>query len=619
MRLNWIYAFSLMWACPAPCKTIINRPTPVLREKVATIESDIKAVTDLNPIISCVRSIAIKHFDTTERVSLLIPNFLDGPGISTAFFTGLVEELGVYSVSENFTEVYVKAHSAVLLVRNSTDLALINNLRSLCSPRCKYAVCLLTDYRDKASFLAEAEAVVESLRKSWIVNAVIVASVGGKFVIAGSYSFEADTDQVPKKPEILGSCSALTAKSDNKIFHKLMMNNTRVNVTVFHCPPYAMLAEDKEGDKRIRGFEGELFEVVAKSLDIKLNRLNISTEINDSLHEELIGILSDPGESDVVFCGLYLEKEDRVEYSIPYEVEKVVWLVPSTHSLTLVGLVTPLHTRVWFAVLGLLGFAGLMKLLVFRKMEFLGLLALILGVSLPRQPSTLSNRIYFLSWVIFGYVITQSYLASLAGQLLNTNYETIKTMQELENSGIPLGGTARHKDLFKDDNQSVIRKIYKRYKTLSTEEYDVLMDNMNAGGNNSMALVVELTLSHSLRQSEPYKPHTLQEALAIYPVALATWKGLPYLDQINKKISSLNEAGLVSHWSAQFANSTPASMIEVEISQGLDMLHLSPSFLLLLLGHGMGLVVFLMEIGFFAKKMNTFSRKKNRRVVKNLK
>lgn len=562
---------------------------------------------DLTRMISCLKRITGSWLIGKERVPFMVPSFVDYPELSKYLFSELEDEVVVYSVTENFLNDsnYRSSQNAVIIIKNSTEIELVGDLTQLCAPRCRYVVCILKMNENEESLLAEVENVVKTAWKSWIIKTVVVASLGGKFVVAGTRGFEPDEFSVPMRAEILWECDA----PNERLFNELSVNHSWINVTAFDCPPYALFNSETG---TYEGVEGYIFEAITTSLGIYLNRLNISSydylNMSDR-YETLIEVLEVKEESDVAFCGLYWEGLSKIEYSIAYEMERVVWLVPSRPTLTLLGLITPLHKFVWFAILGLLVFIWFVKVLFFKKISFLGVMALILGVALPRQPRTLSNRIQFASLVFFGYVVTQSYLASMAGQLMNTNYQTIRTMAELESSGIKFGGTARHRDLFKIDDDEISQRIYDKYQTLTTTEYDETFAAMKAGNNRSMALVAEMKLSRYERKPGPYEPHILKEILARYPVALAVWKGFPYLDRINSKVSRLIESGLVTHWSAAYVNSS-SSKVEIATSGVLKILHLSPSFLLLLLGHGLGFLVFFIEIGLYAKRTNRFGRKR---------
>lgn len=595
MSSTWVNVFLCVLAGFSPCRAIVQPPMILWRNDMEAIQRS-ERIEGLKPMVSCLQDIAQRWLSYSIGVSLLVPDFVEKPGLSKLFFTGLEEaNVTIFTFSENFNEFKGFALGAVILIRDSSDFHLLTNLDDLCSSNCSFVVCLLNFHKDKASLLAEANDAVNAMWGMGIIKVVIIGSTEGKFFVVGTYSFQPDVDSVPEKPDILAECNELSTNKSTRIFHKLLMNNCRINVTSFDCPPYVHLVE-KEGGLVFTGIEGDMFEAIASSLNITLNRMNTSAEGNLSIYDTIYHTLnrSSVSSSDVIFCELYFGEMENVEYSFSYEVQKVVWLVPPNPLVSLSGLVTPLQPVVWFAIIGLLLFTGIMKVLLFRKLSFLSVLGLILGVGLPRQPNTLSKRIQFLSWAFFGYVITQSYLASLAGQLTNTNVQTIETIEQLDNSGLPLGGVERYKELFKDDDTYV--NIYDKYQTLTEEEYEQVLEDVESGKNTTMALVKEMKVSTVSHYPSPYDPHVLDETLAVYPVSLAAWERLPYMDQIDRKVHQLVENGLIKHWSRMYVN-TSSSTNDVKVSNVLDIFHLSPSFLLLLIGHALSIITLFIEIG----------------------
>lgn len=75
-----------------------------------------------------------------------------------------------------------------------------------------------------------------------------------------------------------------------------------------------------------------------------------------------------------------------------------------------------------------------------RSISPLQQVSLILEISVPIQPRRTPQRIYFLSMVLFGFVISQSYLVHLTKIFSASSRHHIKTPEELEKSGIPIYG-----------------------------------------------------------------------------------------------------------------------------------------------------------------------------------
>ena len=286
----------------------------------------------------------------------------------------------------------------------------------------------------------------------------------------------------------------------------------------------------------------------------------------------------------------------------------MVWLIPVVPNVSLRGLIAPFQNSVWYAVGVVLILTILIKILILRDITFLDVFALVIGTSPSAQPIKLSSRIQFVSWAFFGYVLSQSYLASLAGVLVEAANQQIETMEELIFAGIQFGGTKQHRELFAvtdaDDDDfyddisdsDVIQAIYNNFVVLQHAEYVQHLGDLINGRNKDMALVAMLNVSSTERRFDKTKVQPLKEPLGIYPLAFAVSKGLPYLDQINKKIMTLDEGGFVQFWERSYIG-LDAYLSGDDASSDIIGLHqLVPGFLLLIIGLLAGIVAFFSEI-----------------------
>lgn len=301
------------------------------------------------------------------------------------------------------------------------------------------------------------------------------------------------------------------------------------------------------------------------------------------------------------------------------QVSRYVWLIPVVPNASLQGLIAPFHNSVWYAVASVLISTIIIKTLILRDITFLEVFAIIIGTSVEQQPEKLSSRIQFLSWVFFGYILSQSYLASLAGVLVEEANQQIKTMEELVSAGIQFGGTRELKELFatsdqRDDSSTddlsdteVIQKIYNNFLILQQDEYHQNLQDLITGKNKKMALVTVLNFS-SAENFDKRKVQQLKEPLGIFPLAFAVWKGLPYLDQINRKIMALTEGGFVEFWERRYIFIDDNNLDDDDTLDVLGLTQLVPGFFLILMGLLAGTLVLLAEIA-----LDTFGK---RRVVR---
>lgn len=252
----------------------------------------------------------------------------------------------------------------------------------------------------------------------------------------------------------------------------------------------------------------------------------------------------------------------------------------------------------------------ILKSLFLKDISYLDVFALIIGTSTSEQPVKLSSRIQYLSWAIFGYILSQSYLASLAGTLADEANEQIETMEELVVEGIQYGGTRRFRELFasfnSDDdidtddlsNNDIIRTIYNNYVILKQENYLRHLNDLISGKNKEMALVALLNFSSSDDNFDKTKVQQLKEPLGNYPLGFAVWRGLPYLDELEQKIMTMTECGFVKFWERRYVIDDDDDGDNDDLSSILGIAQLAPSFLLLVIGFVIAIVALVIEIMF---------------------
>lgn len=296
---------------------------------------------------------------------------------------------------------------------------------------------------------------------------------------------------------------------------------------------------------------------------------------------------------------------------------KIVWLIPVEPNVSLEGLIAPFENNIWYALGVVLIATIILKLLFLKDISFLDVFALIIGVSTPEQPVKLSSRIQYLSWAIFGYVLSQSYLASLAGVLVDEANEQYETMEELVSEGIQYGGTQRYRELFaladsKDDsalddlsNSNIIKTIYNNFVVLKYEKYHRQLQELISGKNKDMALVAMLNFSSTGDNFDETKVQQLKEPLGSYPLGFAVWKGLPYLDELERKIMIFTESGFIQFWERRYVTGDDDDEDDDNSSDNLGLAQLAPAFLLLVIGALIAIVALFAEI-----MLNVFRKRK---------
>ncbi|KAF7998289.1 hypothetical protein HCN44_009687 [Aphidius gifuensis] len=275
------------------------------------------------------------------------------------------------------------------------------------------------------------------------------------------------------------------------------------------------------------------------------------------------------------------------------------------------GLISPLQNTVWMAVGGVLLFSVFLRLTLFRKISFLEILAVVIGVAWNKQPIRLSYRIKFMSWIIFGYILCQFYLATMAGNLMSRPVEKMDTFEDLVMSNKMLGGSKLSPTFFKrvqgtsEKFDNLSKLMMKRFITFERDVFrKKLLDLMN-GKNKSLALSTLLNTTSASHNYDTSIVRKLPEVLSSVSLSIAAWRGLPCVSRIEKKLRQLKWAGIASHlgdmeaMKNQIRQETNNDKDQSMENSFIELSDLIPGFLLMMLGYSIGLLCLFCEIIYY--------------------
>ncbi|XP_076242250.1 uncharacterized protein LOC143184121 [Calliopsis andreniformis] len=552
-------------------------------------------------MVPCIESFLIKYISNPSRSVLLVLD--DNQGIDDiaqllivrvrdrfAFFT--------HSPDTDFPMQFDIATSAIVLMSNGSSVKESFYLLDPCDRGCLYVTVLLTKFDDEESFLSDADVLARSMWTRRISILVVLARVHDSVLVAGSLEFESNKSCAPTPPVILDKCDRDAWRNLERIVVP-KLNDCILTVSYFEQPPYVIMSNESE---YMMGFEGTLTEELIKGLQIDRQRVEWSE--NTSYVEQVKMVLYDDdnhGADLVIGCILEQSNED-VSYSTSYDTLKVVWVVPKVPNVSLKGLIQPFQTYVWAAIGGALLMGGIIKILLIRDVSWLDIFALIIGVSIARRPTKLSGKIHFIAWSISGLFLAQFYVDSLADQLINVSDLKVETMKELMAS-FEIGGTTALVNLFKEFEQTdtIIEKVRDKFVTFDQQEYIKQFNDLLDGTNTSFALVAVLNSSRSDAIETAHAYTLTTDVICSFPIALATWRGFPYLHYIDTKINQFVSYGLFDFMiDLAIAKQTRINMFAIEVEQEYkSQLHLQqfvPAFLLMVIGFASGLLFLILEI-----------------------
>lgn len=621
--------------------------------------------SEIRKVMTCLVSFVETYMSLQpSRIPVLLPqNSSDYLEISQIYLSALQRIRSVYVFRGELhpTWDHINTRSSLIILEDSWELSNVTfELIDLCGKDCRYLVVLIPSYPDAEAFLKESDEVCSLLWRHRVANVAFLGVVGQEVLIAKSLSFKSNMITEPTSPVLVAECdeasdwNAAKWSGFDEIYRPLKMNRSIVNVAFLEYEPYVtspiggndsimdgstMPSTDEKGElsdeyiangteytsnetfgisqrlniSRLGGFEGLILETLATQMNFVILAKEVQWSVGDTSMVDVEEILwgEDAELTDMVIGGLTWSPANETVYTLPYDVVQYVWLIPIRPNVSLHGLIAPLHKNVWYAVIGLLVFASCIEYVIQRNVAFLQILSLVIGFAWPTQPKVMSSRIRFISWVIFGYVLTQCYLASLAGQLMASSDAQIDSFRELAASSYQIGGTAVTKDLFAgtnnvDDNDNhkergsadVSRIISERLLVFEHDEYQNKFHDLINMKNTSLALSVRMNVSSMTPSFQGKKVHCMKEAIASYPLSFAVWRGIPYLDDLDNKISDLIEGGIITLWARNISRTqTGFYRTQSDDSENnVNLLALVPGFLLLIMGYGLSAVCLVAEV-----------------------
>lgn len=518
-----------------------------------------------------------------------------------------------------------KALFDIVLVLNS-HADLLNatlKLNEVGSRNSRYAALLIDIFIDTKSFIEEAKILIQLLWLKRVSNVVIIGSVKEEFFAAESGSFQSNILCKPMDPVIVDKCQNGTWKYD--FFMPIKMNNCSVTMGFYDHEPYSHL----ETDNTLSGIEVSMIKIIKSSLNFTINPKEISVGSNETRTESVTRTLTNRT-VDFVIGGIIWRPIQSTDFIMLYEIVQFVFLVPVGTNFSVGGLISPLQNNVWMAIGGVLLFSVFLRLTLFKKISFLEILAIVIGVAWNKQPIKLSYRIKFMSWIIFGYILCQFYLASMAGNLMSRPVEKIDTFEDLILSNKMLGGSKLTPSFFnrvkgtseKFDNLSKL--MMKRFITFERDVFrKKLLDLMN-GKNKSLALATLLNTTSSGRNYDRSIVRKLPEVLSSVSLSIAAWRGLPFVSRIEKKLRQLEWSGILSHIGDmeaiknQIKRETNNDKDQSMENTFIELSDLIPGFLLMMLGYVIGLLCLFCEIIYhkFTGPKKNYRRIKRKRKVR---
>ncbi|GFG28556.1 hypothetical protein Cfor_10698 [Coptotermes formosanus] len=250
--------------------------------------------------------------------------------------------------------------------------------------------------------------------------------------------------------------------------------------------------------------------------------------------------------------------------------------------------------------------------------------------SFPRIPSAISQRIFLISCLLFGLVLTSAMQSMLVTAMTKPYYyPDINTLEELDASGLSIyTGSPSLIDTFGSDQINSTVTSFDINPTMDrlSRRVKVAASRINlwrlVSTERNIAILVRKTDYADGAVLDKYRAsdgslllHALRECPRHYFLGYLMPRGSPYLPYINKGIARLVEAGIVEHWkhitppSADMYDGRhdPTNLTEIpEINNGnpkvFSLKDLQLAFYILAVGLSGSVIIFLLELIAMKKK-----------------
>jgi hypothetical protein len=302
-------------------------------------------------------------------------------------------------------------------------------------------------------------------------------------------------------------------------------------------------------------------------------------------------------------------REFAMKSSYVYYTSNLVWAIPPGRENTpLEKLMKPFQKAVWISFLGTLvlsvaavkivqlKFPKPMKDFVFGPRvhdPLLNIVNIILGGSLPTLPTRNFARTILAIYMIYCFILQNSYKGSLFQFMQSTIREKeVKTVDEMLANKFNFYMMAGSRDLLANMPKVLERTIYKS-RLGFTEMFNEVVNPDFKGG----LLTSVDHLAYRNIQASPHKFfRNAPEVIMTYNIVIYMHKQTCLANEFNNKIRMLVAAGLVRNWASKFTDQNYLRRSPSAKVSGLNLNQLSGSFIIFGFGLLLSFLVFIYEM-----------------------
>lgn len=414
-------------------------------------------------------------------------------------------------------------------------------------------------------------------------------------------------------------CEYGLLRKKTKLFENRVPNDETgcyMDVVALERQPYI---SDDPDDPNV---EKMLLEEVTELFNLKIKYELINDFRGEKDHKgEWTGALMNivNGKGDILFGGVFPDYDVHEDFdsSVSYLEDSYTWVVPRAYkSPPWVALIVIYKKLVWLTagatfavcVLAWKAFAVLSDDSKYHKCFshcLLNTWYISLGFASYMQPVRHSLRVFFMFLNIYCILFLTAYQTKLIDVLTHPSYEKqVKTVQELINSDLKIGGVEELRDLFENSTEPDNYKIGEEW--ISVVDVEVALINVVVHRNFSVLcsrLELQYLSAVMPELSDNFGNPTYYEfegSVFNVPLEIVTLKGYPLLKRINSFLSVFKQIGVIERIRRIFTNLVAVRkgklLTKTETDNALSLRHLEGGFLVLIVGYLSGSTALICEL-----------------------
>jgi hypothetical protein len=330
------------------------------------------------------------------------------------------------------------------------------------------------------------------------------------------------------------------------------------------------------------------------------------------------------GRADIASNSQYIKTDwPELEYTYPHDTNNLCFIVPKSKRVPqLRQLFLPFSSHVWVVLACAVFLTSICwycirkygKIYEMKKINnitthdaFFEIFCSFISGNLTTVPTSILERVFIITWVLLGIIVTNSFEGSLASYLAVPKYlPEINTLEQLDISGLEIFvSPAINTYLTLDTNDKIMTNLWRKFKYKSS--YSVMIDRL-AWKRDVGAIFNEINARYYLRSVQYVKDgypllHRVKEnILSIYNV-YSVPRQSPFLPRFNVIVSRLVEAGLQIKWNRDSLHQaalngviTPVSTVQAAEPAPLSLTHLQTAFYLLAIGLLCSTLIFVAQV-----------------------